>query len=399
MESDFYFKSVKLCESLTNISERHLSLPEILSLNREVRTKEFVGSLKTAQDRHTPLLDFSLKYSDLELVLSELVKNPEGRLRDILMLLLKRYAGKKLFKINWAMLQKDYRNKGLLDSMKVLCVHMKESLEIENSRSLFNRMETVSGDSFLNQTHEALVNEGGLLKEFFDKYGVISEYSFGMDLIRKFFSKCCKNDFLNNITIFLEVLSVYKNEDTFSVIENYLEKFDVNEYDFCISRMLLEKYGKPVGNDDLWAYISDETRSKYNHWLKILQMEDHFGRASRESGFWRQYYGEIKNIHRDEKNNLLFINFGDFAVVDFGKQNHETFLYKKEVFDLKYQQYLKEGELSENGWETVPDAVVTARTAFLEDASSNIYKMNYDGVGILYLKELLKRESEKAVLV
>lgn len=394
METDFYFHPMKFSEVLTKISKSHLSMQEKLSVNSEDSVSEFMARLKAEANKPSGRLRILFKYRDLELIISVLAKTEDEVLRDILLHMLKTFSGSKLFKLSWAMLQKDYTNKDLIDSIKILSLHN------EHNCQLYSVILPASGDSILDRALGALECEALLIRDFFDKYGIMSECHFGSDLSIKFFSRCCKSDFLNNFATFKEILFFYKNEAVFNVIENYLEKFDAYEYDFDISKRLLEEYGEPTENKGLWAYMRTEIKAKFNDWLKILQIEDHFGRTSRKSYFWRQYYRDIRKIYRDEESDLLFISFEGFTVVDLGRENSETFLYDSEIFDTKYRQHLDEVK---NGldevrnvidiWRPEPDSTVTARVAFLEDASSKVYKMNYDGVGILYLKELIKREA------
>jgi len=121
-------------------------------------------------------------------------------------------------------------------------------------------------------------------------------------------------------------------------------------------------------------------------------MEEHFGADNKKFIFWTNYLEKFTKIERFPGSTIIFIYFDTCVVVDMGGEEQSAYLYYKESFDLEYENFI---ETDKTHWRIFKENVIDARESIIEEKRSDIYKLNYEFVGRLYLKEILETEALK----
>lgn len=387
MINEFYFKPIKLRDTLEkHIDKDHMLIKEhsLLDMQKDVET--FLQRVKLAKGKQLQRFAASLSNSELVFVLYAMKSNISGSLKRKLLYILKKRMKKKLFLYGWNILQEDYSNQNLMDAMELICSYMEIRYREEFENSLFYKVRNYKSN-LLDETLNVLLEEGIDLQEFFVKYNIRGSSQFGQDLLFKYFSTCKGSGFWNNKDIFIEILGRYRDEKIVPVVQNYLENLGVNDFIEDVNLLILHEYGEPNQSSSFWRGIDDGLKVKFCCWNSIKKLEEYLGSDNKLLNLFKEFYSYIRSIYIDRKKNMIVVEFEKHTAVCLGNRQHEFYLCTKSLFNKKDGRYLDPKVLAKNA-----QPIISARYAVLEGIKSDIYKSNTEGVGVLYIKEILKRE-------
>lgn len=389
MEYNFCYASNKFHEASNCIKKRHLTAADKLGLDNSTNVLKFIKRMEKIQQNQLGKFAVAIRNSELELILFAFKENIDDETRRKLLCIMKLRMKRRLFEINWLMLQNDYQNKNLKDSMELLCEYMKVKHKDEYAQSLLGRLDRHDND-LLNQTYKTLINDNIILQDFLEKYNISEQSCFGLNLCIMFFTECNTDGFLNNSELFYRILNKFDSSRISLLVDNYLNKLDVTEFIKHINMFILQRYNEPKLSNIMWSSVSHTCRMKFTQWLNIKKLEDFYGSKNTIYKFWLEFCKYINYIHHEDKSIHLVIHFDTFIVIAKAMYMQEAFLCEKEAFELKYDRYLAD---MENEVEIIEyEQIVSARDAVINNINSEIYKMSFEGICKLYARDLLKRE-------
>lgn len=87
--------------------------------------------------------------------------------------------------------------------------------------------------------------------------------------------------------------------------------------------------------------------------IQLLEIDEFFERAEANERyrFWRTYAEDFENIEADLDNERLFIDFGDFGVVEFGGMG-ATYIYDREYFERMLEKARDDRSRSDVGFKS-----------------------------------------------
>jgi hypothetical protein len=390
----FSFTPEVFNENLEKLREKFPLIRESIYINKSSNTSNLVERLGSLDGKELETFAGSLRSDELDLPLVAFRSHMDEGVADKLDSILKIRFRKKLFLLNWLILQNNYTNQKLIASMENLCDIMMKKYPDDYSETIFSKIPDWSADP-VESTYRLLYAEKNTIEDFFIKYQLLQKSKFSYDFYTYYFMKAVKGDILGNWQPFIRAMSSYVVEQSASVINNYLEVFEVLKYSKEVTDYILENYGGISEGSEFWNRISEVSKQKFFKWSNLKIMEDHFGKDSKKYSFWSSYIDEVIKVERFYQIKLIFIFFESCVVVDMGGHEQSAYLYYKETFNVEYEHFLSEPDLNKRNWRIYPEHVIDARESVIEDKRSDIYKFNYEFVGKLYLREILKTEAIK----
>lgn len=220
----------------------------------------------------------------------------------------------------------------------------------------------------------------------------------------------------------------HENNMLAKAVENYLRVFSIYDYKDEINDLLIKIFGRiddfnecigidnisNIGNKNsssnsisncinmdnngnnlsisggisLWDKINKEQRISFQRWEHLKEIRNHFGCKDRKIKLWTNFFEMVDKVFRDYKKGLLFMDFVGFVVVDTGFQEDAAYLYSRRSFDLEFEYYLSVEEEHRN-WRINTEQAIDARDFNIEGIKSDIYRIGYERVRYLHLKELV----------
>ena len=386
------FVPVAFERSLGDIRERFPLINEVIYENKTEDTIGLVDRLSDLDEKELERFALNLKSNELDLPLIAFRTRMEEGASDKLDSLLEIRFRKKLFLLNWLILQNNYTNEKLIKSMHNLCSIMSHKYPDDYSLSIFSKIKKWDEDC-IHKVIKVLTKEKTNITEFFDKYHFLQKSKFSYTFYVQYFKNATKEMIIADWATFVLAANSYVVKESADIINVYLELFGVSDYSEEITNIILEKYDPIKRYSEFWEYLSKEAEAKFFQWTNLKTIEEHFKKEVKKYSFWSNYLKEMVKVESYNDLDLIFIYFDSCIVVDMGKTEPNAFLYYKESFDIEYERFIELDETQERIWRIFPENVIDVKDSIIEGKRSDIYKFSYEFVGRLYIKEILKTEA------
>lgn len=396
MEFKFEYEPVRFNDILSDIREAFPQLEELDGNDAPGRSGMLSERLSAIDPNSLFRLAKVLKSKELQLILYLMKAPAEVEIISKAEIILKLRFKKKLFDLCWILLQGDYDNKGLLNAARVLseCMHTKHPDEYE--ASFFFKTAKIPG-SLVQKAHTLLIEEKCDIRSFCRRYSILDNSAFAQKLRMLFFTGCDSNGFVNNRESILKHMNGDDLDIMAAVFSAYLDKLKVIDYFDIVNQMVASKWGNPEKAGEFWQRLDGTIAAKFSAWQDLKRIERHFGSESKRYKLWAGYFDKMMRIEADAQ--LLIMEFGNFIVLDFKEEEGWSYLYMKDYFFDEYEQYEGAKQHGSAQWRIIPEHVAGARDLVIEGIRSDIYRVGYARVQMLYLKEILKLELEQEASV
>ncbi|MFO7637310.1 MAG: hypothetical protein R6W96_08370 [Clostridia bacterium] len=388
------FTPANFMKSLEDIRKKYPLIRETIYADKGRQTESFVQRVGKLDMEHLEDFAARMRNDELELPLVAFRTDIGEEFTEKLDVVLKVRFRKKLFLLNWLILQNNYKNEKLIASMGNLCEIMQEKYPGEYAETIFARIHDWGTDP-LDKVMALFQNEKTTLEAFFRKYDFLEKSKFSYDFYTMYFGNADREGITADWSCFIRAAESYVVTQSATVLDRYMGSFEIQDYDKEVTDLVMEKYGPVQEELEFWKLMSDESRTRFEKWTNLKALENHFGRNSKKHLFWSYYANDIQRVELYPESKLAFIYFETRAVVDLGEPEQRAFLYFLETFLIEYEHFkgLPDGE--EKAWRIFPEQVVDARSSVIENKKSDIYQFSYEFVGRLYIKEIFKLEAQK----
>lgn len=414
MEFKLEYEPARFNATLSVIRKSFPYLNELSGNDLDAKKAALSAKLEAIAGSEVQRLAETLKSSELELVLSIISDTEDPETLSMLVSILVLRFRKKLFDLCWIMLQNNYRNTGLLNAAKVLMDCMKSVYSIELEASFLFKAELNKAESNKAELAEAALPEKARdmmlsemvdIKGFLRKYHILENSRFAHEMRRLFFTACGADGFLKNKEQLIKHMDTDDINSAAAVFSSYLGKLKPIEYFDSLNRVVVNRWGVPGDGGEFWGRLDSSASERFDSWLDLKKIEHHFGFGSKRYKFWSMYFENMRGIRYDEPAGLLIMKFSNFIIVDNKDADGWSYLYLREYFAVEYANYeasrrQQETTESQHGeaelqqgrteWRIIPEHVAEARDLVIEGIKSDIYRIGYDKVHILYLKDILK---------
>jgi len=322
----------------------------------------------------------SLGKVELESCLLELLGEPVLQRKLLLLRIMEIRMSPWLTRLIYALVQYDHE----LPAMREVAVLAAASPS--NAEELLERFFLPKQD-LIPAIVDTLCREGGELDTFIVHYHLIAESPLVQAVAQRFFQQTNEKGFLMNEEFFLEMIKTTSEENLKSCLINYLEQswrcFSCRK----INRALFNCFGLPdESGSAIWEEIKSSLRVKFKQWIFIDVMEEHFGLESRKNALFGKFYEDIRHIQVLEDGNIMVLDFGLFGIINLRTTEDHAYLIEKTMLGLELEELERVGELC---W-LKRGPQIEARDVIIEQKSSNILILNTDGIGKLFVQELME---------
>jgi hypothetical protein len=361
-----------------------------------VQILDSVTSLK--DDRMILKYAALLKSDELYYVLLAQKSCTDRRAWSVLANILEFRFTRRLYDFGWAMVQADFENRNALNSLAKLVKCLKIKYPEDYKSSIFAGLNERSGNGAMGTwvrklpecIHTLLVSEQVDIDTFCRKYSIDPFSPLGRKICELFFISCDKTGFFANRSIFFDFLIDMDFAKKAPIAANYLDELNVRDYFDEVNALMVE--------ENYFNMLPATCREKFKKWQDLKRIEAHFGNSVKFR-FWAQYLDMMTKVSHDEMNRFLCMDFGSFVAADAGEVSAEDFLsdefsliYAREYFDNEYEHYdlAKQAQDGKSLWRIITGHVADARDMIIKDTKSEVYRIGYEKVGLLYSREIMK---------
>ncbi len=351
----FIFTPRKIVEVEEYIKERHISINERYT-NLSIDDECLIELLKTINGLdNTELVSFSyrLRTEDLFLLANYMPRNEYNvDLKKIYIILKTRFRG-EFIGVLFERFKDNYDNKEFNEYFIELLNFCKNSHEILNMSK--DTLEIIKKWLREDNLVSSIVQSCLAIKKDFNSF--MLAFKFEEDTLiykecQKYLYIICNKDYylFGNIDEILNVFKTYTLNEKLAFMNNYLSLLEIEEFQEPILSHIYCSYGDPSKGlyDNIWENINHDAVEKYKMWLAQKLMRDFFGEDERYV-FWYSY---IKNLqatllHVNERQ--LFIDFGEFVVIEFRHIGNAAYMYKKSDFDKYFRRFINRPAVYSDG--------------------------------------------------
>ncbi len=322
----------------------------------------------------------SLGKEELESCLLELLSEPDFQRKHELLRIMEVRMSARLTRLIWALVQYDYE----LPAMRELAAlaAASPSCAEELLKTLFAKQQDL-----IPAIVDILCQEGGELYPFIVHYSLIAESPLVQAVAKQYFQQTDEKGFLMNEELFLELIRTTSEETFESCLIHYLELSWRYFSSRKINKTLLHRFGLPdESGSAIWKGLEPSLRIKYRHWILIDVMEEHFGLDSKKNALFGKFYEDILSISFLQDHNIMVLDFGQFGIINLRTMKDQAYLMDQTTLAMELKEIEGEGEPH---W-LKRRLKIEARDVIIEEKSCDILILNIEGVGKLFVQELME---------
>lgn len=353
---------------------KRFSLPEEFPLqDRAVEALDAMRSALSASETELEYYASTLTGRELDNLLYSLIVKPEKR---VLQLLAIRFTGRTAAYL-WALFQYHADCSALLELISIA----KPSYDMLRENG--GRLMLAKG--FLNNPADivtkVMLSECGSIEAFIDRYGLIRGSPF-CELVKCFFySRCDPNVLEANFEPFTEYIVALESLGSSPALRHYLSSIKPEQYHIPLNLYLVERLGIPSAVSENWSVFPEQLTNKLGEWYKMHMLAGLLKKPGFKYDLLVAYLKTINEILYDKENGVLRLNLGSVSLFDPNPKEDTAFLFT----DAAKGMSITKEEFSTI--KQLPDA----RNHLIEEAKSDIYKLEFFEFGKLYTREILDK--------
>jgi hypothetical protein len=314
---------------------------------QNVDIKELLQKIKSIELNRIKIFSRTLKNNELYALAIKFPTIREDLLNKVVTIL-KYRCNKGIIEFMWQNFINDYDNKYIIDFFQ----QSKEQIKKIKIKGVLNN---IIDNLFQNNPLDWLFNYFNKTQSPFmqnlSSINISDESKLAQTLMFKLFTLPDKNNFKREETE--ELLKIFKNctlAEFKKITENYLEIFNVDEFNTSLMLFIIERLGKPTENQLMgWQDISKNAYNKAKNWYLTRELKDFYdsigdttGEAKRRFQYWLKYRNYLEDAVHKKQNSQLFMIFKNVAVIEFGELGNAAYVYSREDFNENFSIYMRE---------------------------------------------------------
>lgn len=392
----FIFTPRKLLSVEEDIKTRHQNINERdlkLAIDDEYLRK-LVNKINSLNKEELLSFSYRLKREDLFLLAVYMPKNQYNIDLEKVYIILKNRFREQFIKILFEGFKNHYYNKEFNR-------HLIQFLNLsENSHGILNigknELEIIKKWLRQDDLVATIVQSCLKIKKDFNPFMLAFKFNEDTQIYRDcrkhLYTICNKEYYLfGDINEILGIFETYILDEKIAFMNNYLTILEIEEFQDPVLNHIYYTYGDPKDGlmDNIWRNISNLAVEKYKIWLAQKHMKEFFGGDERYI-FWYDYIKnlEAELLHVNERQ--LFIDFGEFVVIEFRNIGNAAYIYRKSDFDryfrkyinmntvysdtnLKYRHIVLERVIHNKGWQYRTHNLIRGVKNYVQNYRSNRY--------------------------
>lgn len=382
MSIDFNFKFTprKLLKVESEIKEVHLNVNESFS-NKKVdtnRLRNILDRIESLNEEEILRFSYELTKDELYLIADYMPRNSYNvdlnkiyeilkiRFRDEFLPILFRGFQNHYYNVDF---NKYFRNFLKLSSAP----HKTLNISVEALAILVKWLEEEDIVKKIVKSYFVLDRDFHSYMKFF---GFSINRKLYEDCMRYLYTCCDKKFYLEaNVWELFNIIKTYNQEEMINFMNNYLMKLEIDEFQDEILEFIYSRYGKV---DELrlvyiWDRIFPKAKEKYSIWVAQVEMNEFFQGDERYT-FWFDYIRELSAKILVVNDKQLFLDFGEFVVVEFREINNAAYVYSKNVFDTHFSRYINRHNICDNGIFKDENLMLTEKKIIHREGHRNVWQ-------------------------
>lgn len=356
IKRSFIFKPTEIIKARIEIEKKHIiekgSIESYHKLASEVNFKDLLNKImKIKNENELEKLAYELNTKELYLLANYCIENKYSvDLSKIFRILDLRYR-KNFLKIYYYGFQRHYTNFDFNN-------YFSKVLRREQSDEYLGFQKGLSAviASWLGKEDviREIVKTYYKLNRDFESFVKIFKLNDNSKLVidckKHIYIYCDEERYLNtNEQYLLNTIKSFNRNELARFSDNYLRKVRFEKFQYSILNYINYNFDKPNNPyfSIYWKQMSSVAISKFNKWLSLKVMKDFFGESDRFR-FWRNYLEILEGWYLVRSKGQLFLDFGNFVVVEFKEIGNAAYIYEKSVFEEKFGRFANESNAVPN---------------------------------------------------
>ena len=324
----------------------------------------------------------SLSAKQLEALLLDIPMNESREELERIATILEFRFSSRLIKLFFELYQEHYDKAAMQMIMKRLVGEAQHRSKFPETGRLF--WAYGESDDLLQEVKTEFTTSWRLLDDYLNAYHIGQETRLALEIRRQCFSDAGLAMINANSLHLIYLIESLPGKDLEKTISNYIRVSDVKK---CISEvnvLILQKMGEPALSSH-WKGYKEATVKKFSEWCFYHHLYLHSFRYPKKYKVLSTYYHNMKQSYELE-GSALVMDFGEVVVVDITNLPYSFFYYKWE-FNREMKEWEDMGELPDF-YASNPEKI-TARDYIIENKDEPCMLLQYEGVDLMYIEEIL----------
>jgi hypothetical protein len=183
-------------------------------------------------------------------------------------------------------------------------------------------------------------NENYVFEDLRKIYAIRKSSKMAVELIQQLLIDATREQYLSMTSEeLIQQTASFTNEDMGRLLDNYLEKLDLNVFHEIFLNNIHKIYEAPKhSKSSMWHYVDDNQKMKFIKWLSLKQISEIFGNDER-TVFWKKYLNNVKASYMNADMKRLALDFGQFVIIEFQKVGNATYIYAERDYYKEFNNY------------------------------------------------------------
>ncbi|MGI6751743.1 MAG: hypothetical protein ACOX4U_03885 [Anaerovoracaceae bacterium] len=377
------FETEKFKNAMEDVRKRFFLVEDFAELDRNSLPKGVLERAMEVDGDELERFSYSLSGKELESLLFDVLSQKSLAFQERAAQILNTRFSPRLIKLFFVLYQAHYD----VDAMRLLRRRM---IREAKRRGYFPQeglffWDFDDTDSFFEDIKENFKSNFNRLDDYFEKYQIRGNSRLAME-IRLYCLEDADIDLIHlNLSHFMSILEKKQERAILTAVTNYIYLSDIDRPVNEVFLLILERLGDPALSDK-WKLYERRTIEKFSQWSFYHRLKLHSERYPKKYEVLSQYYEQVEESYELE-GSALVMDFGSIVVVDIPDNPYSFFFYKWE-FKRQIKEWEEMGVLPVF-YKKLSDQI-SARDYIIEDMDAPYIILQYEGVGLLYIKEILE---------
>ncbi len=375
----------KLKRSIEGLREKLFTIEEYPFLDRQRLPSGILELVLCADQADLTKVAAGIKAHEMEALILDYrgIKKPEDRERIIKVLAMR--FSERLFKLLMSIYQYDYEAQIWTSLWTAMIVEAKSRDLYPASGSYIFQFRNREDEFKEIELHINDHNKD--MDEFFSAFHINNNSPLAEKIKVDYLISSDHEGLVKNSRHLLHIIQNMAASELFDIVSNYLKDFTQDDYMDGINLAILEKLGEPYLSPE-WSIYSLEMRDSFAQWKFSYQLRLRSYNFPQKHELLIKYYKSVRNSYEIDNGRVMVIDFGEIIIADIIDKPYSLFYYKRE-FELAMQDWQNPNIAKEPAFIGHDKSTVSARDYIIEEKEEGCMQLSYEGVGVLYIKDLL----------
>lgn len=241
-----------------------------------------------------------------------------------------------------------------------------------------------SGD-FFSELKTRFYETSGELDDIFRTCHISRDTGLAFEIRRQCLEYAELPVLIKNANHLIDLIEKAPEQSLYQTITNYINQFDVLNTADEVNQAVLKRFGEPSSTRS-WDGFSEDVKKKFSQWCFCHRLKLHSLIFPLKYEVLSRYYVKVMQSCELEEASALVIEFDKIVIVDLSDRPYSCF-YHREDFEREMKKWTE--------FDIFPSFLkdekgqISARDYIIEEKDDSCILLRYEGIDLLYIKELL----------